>query len=138
MNQIVIHTDGASRGNPGPASIAYVIEGLEDKPVEFKQAIGTYSNNQAEYRAMVAALEYLTAQNLENNTVDIMADSELMIKQINGEYRVKDVNLQPLYRQVIDFCQLLKNGNNALSFTAIRREQNQEADRLANVALDEL
>ena len=136
MNSLTIHTDGASRGTPGAAAIAYVIEGSSVGKIEFCQAIGTYSNNQAEYRAMVAALEKLVELTPKDATVEVYADSELMIKQINGEYRVKDVNLQPLFKQVTDFCRVLEHGGNALIFTAVRRELNKDADRLANVALD--
>lgn len=137
MNQIVIHTDGASRGNPGEAAIAVVIDGLPDGVLEFKRAIGIYSNNQAEYRALLLALEKLVELDLKDAEINFMADSELMIKQIKGEYRVKDANLRPLFDQAISHCQALRAGGNELQFTAIRRERNTRADRLANAALDE-
>ncbi|MDP3993149.1 MAG: ribonuclease HI family protein [bacterium] len=136
MNQTVIHTDGASRGNPGEAAIAFVIDGLPDGVLEFKRAIGVYSNNQAEYRAMLAALEKLVELELKDSEINFLADSELMIKQIKGEYRVKDANLRPLYEQVLGHCATLRAASNELQFTAIRRERNTRADRLANEALD--
>lgn len=135
-NTIIIHTDGASRGNPGEAAIAFVIDGLPDGAFEYKKAIGIYSNNQAEYRAMLSALEKLVELDLKDAEINFLADSELMIKQIKGEYRVKDANLRPLYDQVMSHCATLKAGGNELQFTAIRRERNTEADRLANEALD--
>jgi len=136
MSLITVHTDGASRGNPGAAAIAYAIDGLENGPLHYKHAIGTYSNNQAEYRAMLAAVEKLVELNVEGAEIDFLADSELMIKQIKGEYRVKDINLQPLFGQVMTHCATLKNRGNELQFTAVRRELNKVADRLANEALD--
>src|SRR3989344_4006498 len=124
MSLITIHTDGASRGNPGEAAIAFVIDGLPDGVFEYKKAIGIYSNNQAEYRAMLAALEKLIELELKGSEIHFLADSELMIKQIKGEYRVKDANLRPLYDQVMGHCATLRADSNELQFTAIRREQN--------------
>jgi len=136
-NQIVsIHTDGASRGNPGQAAIAFVIEGLPLGRVEYKKTIGIFSNNQAEYRAMLAALEKLVELGLKDSEILFRADSELMIKQIKGEYRVKDANLRPLYEQVMMHLGELKASGNQLQFVAVRRELNKDADRLANEALD--
>lgn len=134
---ITVHTDGASRGNPGAAAIAFVISGLPDGKVEYREAIGTYSNNQAEYRAMTAVLEKLIELEVKESNISVLSDSELMVKQINGEYRVKDANLRPLFEQVLDSCEKLKSNGNQLQFTAIRRELNKEADSLANIALDE-
>ena len=132
----MIHTDGASRGNPGAAAIAYVINGLATGKVEYKLAIGTFSNNQAEYRALLAALEKLVELGISNELLNFFADSELMIKQVIGEYRVKDINLKPLFNRVEDLIIDLEGKGNQLQFTAVRRERNVEADRLANEALD--
>ena len=134
---ITVHTDGASRGNPGASAIAFVINGLPDGKVEYKEAIGTFSNNQAEYRAMLSALEKLLELEIKDSDISIFSDSELMVKQIAGEYRVKDVNLKPLFNQVSNHCVRLETSGNHLQFTAIRRELNKDADRLANIALDE-
>jgi ribonuclease HI len=134
---ITVHTDGASRGNPGAAAIAFVISGLPDGKVEYKEAIGTYSNNQAEYRAMTAVLEKLIELEVKECSISILSDSELMIKQIEGEYRVKDANLRTLFEQVMSSSARIKSNGNQLHFTAIRRELNKEADLLANIALDE-
>ena len=132
-----IITDGASRGNPGAAAIAFVISGLQDGKVEYKEAIGVHSNNQAEYRAMLSALGRLVELEIKDADISIFSDSELMVKQIKGEYRVKDVNLKPLFDQVSSHCARLETSGNQLQFTAIRRELNKDADRLANIALDE-
>ncbi|MEK7534941.1 MAG: ribonuclease HI family protein [Patescibacteria group bacterium] len=134
---ITVHTDGASRGNPGAAAIAFVISGLPDGKVEYKEAIGIYSNNQAEYRAMLSALERLLELGIKDTVISIFSDSELMVKQIEGEYRVKDINLKPLFSQVSNHRVRLESKGNQLQFTAVRRELNKEADRLANIALDE-
>ncbi|MCR4308314.1 MAG: ribonuclease HI family protein [Candidatus Berkelbacteria bacterium] len=136
IQKITVHTDGASRGNPGKAAIAFVIEGLPDGNVEYKEAIGIFSNNQAEYRAMLAVAEKLVELKIKESDISFFSDSELMIKQIKGEYRVKDVNLRPLFDQVLSHCGILKANGNKLQFHAIRRELNKDADRLANVALD--
>lgn len=133
---IVVHTDGASRGNPGQASIAYVIEGLEEKPVESYLAIGIYSNNQAEYRALLSAVTFLSEANLKNRELDFFADSELMIKQINGEYRVKDELLKPLYLEIKGLVSKMEDNGNSFNFFAVRRAENKRADELANIALD--
>jgi ribonuclease HI len=134
--KVTVHTDGASRGNPGEAAIAFVINGLPDGLLEYKKTIGIYSNNQAEYRAMLAALEKLVEMELKDSEINFLADSELMIKQVRGEYRVKDANLRPLFDQVLNHCATLKASGNELQFTAIARERNTNADRLANEALD--
>ena len=137
MRIIVVHTDGASRGNPGPAAIAYVIEGLAADPIEFAQTIGQTSNNQAEYRAMVAAIEKISLDLNEPAAVNCFADSELMVKQLNGEYRVKDALLKPHYQRITGLVDQLNRRHCPVEFTAIRREQNKRADELANLALDD-
>lgn len=136
MNSVTVHTDGASRGNPGLASIAYIIDGAQIEPIRYKEAIGLFSNNQAEYRALTAALDKLINLDLRDRPIGFFADSELMIKQIKGEYRVKDANLKVIFQQVIEKCATLRSKGNSLSFTAIPRSSNSQADRLANLALD--
>jgi ribonuclease HI len=136
MLHIAIHTDGASRGNPGPAAIAYTIEGLKEIAVEHFENIGHATNNQAEYRAMVAALEYLIKNNVSDSSIKCYSDSELLIKQIQGVYRVKDSLLRPYYQQILGYINQLQNNGNTVEFNAIRREANQRADYLANRALD--
>jgi len=131
LKRAVIFTDGASRGNPGPAAIGVTIKDKRGKLIPFiSQRIGRATNNQAEYRAIIAALEEATRLGAKH--VDINSDSELVVKQINGEYRVKKATLKPLYQQVKQLQGLLQ----AFTITHIPRRQNIEADKLANKALN--
>jgi len=132
---ITIHTDGASRGNPGAAAIAYVIEGLPER-IEQARTIGTTTNNQAEYQALLAALTKLADMGPTSQDIECIADSELMIKQLRGEYRVKDELLRPHYQAILTLVRQLEVDGNTFSFTAVRRAQNKRADQLANLALD--
>jgi ribonuclease HI len=97
---LIIHTDGASRGNPGPAAFAYVIE--RDGQVLHEEAgrLPDTTNNQAEYTALVRALEHALRLGPEHR-VTLHSDSELMVKQMNGQYRVKDAGLRPLYEEAV-------------------------------------
>jgi ribonuclease HI len=127
----IIFTDGASRGNPGPAAIGAVIRDEKGKlHARISQCIGRTTNNQAEYRAIIAALE--KAVELGATYVELNADSELAVKQINGRYRVKNTALKPLHRQVKQLQSLLAG----FTVNYIPRRQNTEADRLTNTALD--
>ncbi len=136
MLEIVVHTDGASRGNPGPAAMAYTISGIDESRVELKKQLGTTTNNQAEYQAMVAATDYLADNVLESATISFFADSELMIKQLRGEYRMKDALLRPHYEKILSNIRTLNNRGVYTSFTAVRRAENKRADELCNLALD--
>ena len=124
------HTDGASRGNPGPAAIGCVIG--EDGSVleKFGRTIGKTTNNIAEYKACLAALERMSE--LHATKVEIFSDSELLVRQINGEYRVKNPGLKPLYGQVMAILRTFETWR----VTHVPRSMNAEADRLANKALD--
>ncbi|MFC1904038.1 ribonuclease HI family protein [Chloroflexota bacterium] len=127
----IIFTDGASRGNPGPAAIGAVIRDEKGKlHARISQCIGRATNNQAEYRAIIAVLE--KAVELGTTHVELNSDSELAVKQINGIYRVKNAELRPLYQQV----KRLRSSLEGFNITHIPRRQNKEADRLTNVALD--
>ena len=131
MKRVVIYADGASRGNPGPAAIGAVIKDERGRLIaSISQRIGKATNNQAEYRAIIAALE--EADRLGARQVDIKMDSELVVRQINGEYRVKKATLKPLYQQVKQRQGLLEG----FTITHILRQQNIEADKLANKALN--
>ncbi len=128
--KLVIYTDGASSGNPGPASIGAVIQDGQGRVISrISRRIGHATNNQAEYRAIIASLE--EAARLGAEEVDIKSDSELVVKQLKGRYRVKKATLRPLYQEVVRLAGSL----GAFSITHIPREQNVEADRLANQAL---
>lgn len=129
---LTIHTDGASRGNPGAAAFAYVLERPGQPPVEEAGCLGRMTNNQAEYTALVRALEH--ALRLGNHhRVVVHSDSELMVKQMRGEYRVKDPGLRPLYEEARELCDRF---GDRPKFVHVRREQNRRADELCNLALD--
>ncbi len=130
MKKLIINTDGASQGNPGAAAIGATIKDQQGKLIAtVSQRIGRTTNNQAEYRAIIAALE--KAASVGASHVDLRADSELVIRQLGGQYRVKKAHLKPLYQQV----QQLLSQFEDFTITHIPREQNTEADRLANMAL---
>jgi probable phosphoglycerate mutase len=126
-----LSTDGGARGNPGPAAYGYVLE-AEDGTVlaAHGERIGVATNNVAEYRALIAGLE--KAIELAVDDVDVISDSELMVKQMTGEYRVKNEALRELSLEAMRLARNLRN----VSFEAVRREHNELADRLVNEALD--
>ena len=130
LKKAVIFVDGASRGNPGQAAIGAVIKDERGRLiVSISRRIGRATNNQAEYRAIIAALEKATRLGVKQ--FDIKMDSELVVRQINGEYRVKKATLKPLYQQVKQLLGSLEG----FTISHIPRQQNMEADRLANMAL---
>jgi ribonuclease HI len=130
MEKAVIHTDGASRGNPGPAAIGVVIkDGSAGPVVTISRRIGRATNNQAEYRAVIAALE--AALEHSARQVLLYSDSELIVKQLKGHYRVKNQDLKPLYQQVGRLIARL----DSFHVRHVPRNRNREADRLANAAL---
>ena len=126
-----LSTDGGSRGNPGPAAYAYVLE-AEDGTVlaAHGEAIGVATNNVAEYSALVAGLE--KAVEVGVTELEVISDSELMVKQMRGEYRVKNEALRDLSAQ----ASRLAREVGSVSYRAVRREQNKLADQLVNEALD--
>ena len=127
---LVINADGASRGNPGPAAIGATIKDEDGRLLaSVSERIGRTTNNQAEYRALIAALE--KAISLEARRVDIRLDSELVVRQVEGRYKVKKATLRPLYLRVGELLGQLEG----FTLTHVPREQNAEADRLANAAL---
>jgi ribonuclease HI len=129
---IVAYIDGGARGNPGPAGYGVRIEDERGELVkEFHGFLGSSTNNVAEYNGLLAALRY--AQQHGHRSVRIKSDSELLVKQMKGEYRVKHPGLQPLYQQ----AQRLAATLDRVAFEHVRREQNKDADRLANLAMDE-
>lgn len=126
-----IYTDGASRGNPGPASIGVVIKNDQNEVIEtVSEFLGTATNNKAEYTALIRALE--TAQKFRPLSVDFYMDSQLVVRQITGQYKVKDAGLIPLHKLA---KALYRQYTNA-TISHIPREENGEADALANEALD--
>jgi ribonuclease HI len=129
---LTIHTDGASRGNPGAAAFAYVIARAGESPIEVGGCLGEMTNNQAEYTALVRALEHALRLGPDNH-LHIHADSELMVKQMRGEYKVKNAELRDLYEKSRDLAGRFTGG---VVFTHVRRELNKRADALCNEALD--
>jgi ribonuclease HI len=129
-DRLIINADGASRHNPGPAAIGATIRDERGNLVaSISRPIGRATNNQAEYRALIAALE--KAVELGARQVDIRLDSELVVKQMKGRYRVKNAALRPLYLKVGELLSRLEG----FTLTSVPRRQNTEADRLANKAL---
>ena len=129
---LTIHTDGASRGNPGSAAFAFVIERDGADTIEEAGCLGELTNNQAEYEALVRALHRALELGPEHS-VTVRSDSELMVKQMIGEYRVKNADLLTLYE---DARALAKRFRGRVTFTHVRRELNSRADALCNEALD--
>jgi ribonuclease HI len=126
-----LFTDGGARGNPGPAAYGYVLE-AEDGTVlaAHGEAIGVATNNVAEYRALLAGLERAADAGIDE--LAVVSDSELLVKQMRGEYKVKNAALRDLW----DEAQGLVDGFERVAFSAVRREDNELADRLVNEALD--
>ena len=126
-----LFTDGGARGNPGPAAYGYVLE-AEDGTVlaAHGEAIGVATNNVAEYRGLVAGLE--RAAELQVGEVEVVSDSELLVKQMNGEYRVKNEALRELSLRAARLARQVGK----VQYTAVRREHNKLADQLVNEALD--
>lgn len=125
-----VHTDGGSRGNPGPAGIGAVIEADGVVVHTISATIGIATNNQAEYQALHAALSWCRDHGA--TVVNVKADSELVVKQLRGEYKMKNKDLAPWFIKI----QSLVNEIGRVTFTAIPRDQNAAADALVNQALD--
>ena len=126
-----LFTDGGARGNPGPAAYGYVLEGDDGTVLAAHgERIGVATNNVAEYRALIAGLE--KALELGLDEIGVVSDSELLVKQMTGEYRVKNEALQKLQSEASRVARRIGD----VSYTAVRREHNELADRLVNEALD--
>jgi len=135
--KLIIFTDGGSRGNPGPSAIGVVIQNEKGEALKkYGQTIGDATNNEAEYQAVIFALKKAKAlfgkEKIKETQVEIRLDSELVAKQLNHEYKIEDSNIQPLFLKVWN----LMMDFGPLKFIAVPREQNKEADRLVNQALD--
>ena len=128
---ITAHIDGGARGNPGPAGYGVHIEHPDGSVVELHGGLGIATNNIAEYNGLLAALAW--AVDHGHRVVRIKADSELLVKQMRGEYKVKNAGLLPLVARARQLVQQLDR----VSFEHVRREQNKDADRLSNVGMDE-
>ncbi len=134
--KITIYTDGGSRGNPGPAALGVVIAQEGQIIKKYGQAIGQATNNQAEYQAVIFALKKVKLlfgkKKAKEMEIEIKVDSELLAKQLNHQYKIKEKDLQPLFIKVWNLTLDFKK----VSFKHIIREKNKEADRLVNQALD--
>ncbi len=132
FEELHVHVDGAARGNPGPAAIGVVVKTRQGRRVAaFGEVIGEATNNYAEYTALVHALRLLSV--FEVDRLRVYTDSELMARQVNGEYKVRDRNLRSLYAQVLSMMGRYRDWE----VLHVPREENAEADALANRALDE-
>ena len=142
QQKLIIYTDGGARGNPGPAAIGVVIQETENKEQEtgkyYSETIGETTNNVAEYKAIIFALRkakaLLNGKKAGETELEIKSDSELIVSQLNGKYQIKDKELQPLFVEVWN----LKQNFKSVEFKLIPREENKEADKIVNRALDTL
>jgi ribonuclease HI len=126
-----LFTDGGSRGNPGPAAYAYVLEAVDGTVLDARgEPIGVATNNVAEYSALVAGLERAVEAGVDE--LEVVSDSELLVKQMRGEYRVKNAALQDLFLDASRLARKIQR----VTYTAVRREHNELADSLVNEALD--
>ena len=127
----VLYTDGGARGNPGPAAYGFVLEAEDGSLLAAHgEAIGTATNNVAEYSGLVAGLK--KAIELGVDALELVSDSELMVKQMRGEYRVKNEGLRPLYDEALSLARRIET----VEYRHVKRAHNEIADRLVNEALD--
>ena len=134
--KFLIHTDGGARGNPGPAAAGFVIQGDLIGKKDGGEYLGEITNNEAEYRAVILALKKLKhligGEKARNSSVEIHVDSELIERQLNGEYKIKDENIKNLFIEIWN----LKTDFGEIIFKHIPRGKNKEADRIVNQVLD--
>jgi ribonuclease HI len=129
--KLVVNVDGGARGNPGPAAIGVVVQGADGEILEERgERIGTATNNVAEYRALLLGIE--RAAELGASELELIGDSELIVRQVKGEYKVKDATLRELHGEVVRALRPFESW----SIRHVRRERNAEADRLVNATLD--
>jgi len=129
--KVVVNVDGGARGNPGPAAIAAVVQEPDGGVLEERgERIGRATNNVAEYKALLLGIEMARA--LGAKELDLVGDSELIVKQVKGEYKVKDATMRELHAE----AKKALRGFDSWSIRHVRREHNSEADRLVNEALD--
>jgi ribonuclease HI len=129
----IIQSDGGARGNPGPAASAFVVKRQGKVIYEESLYLGVATNNQAEYRGVIIALTWLSKQGANFGDVAFLMDSELIVRQINGIYKVKEEGLQKLHREVMN---LLASITSKVEFKHVPRKENKEADLLVNKELD--
>lgn len=137
MKKFIIYTDGGSRGNPGPSATGVVFCNSQEEILKrYSQCLGKATNNQAEYQAVVFALKKFKAlfgkSAAQSSEIEMRSDSELLVKQLSGKYKILDEKIQPLFLEIWN----LKIDFQKVEFTHIPREKNKEADKLVNEALD--
>ncbi len=137
MNKIIVFTDGGARGNPGPAAIGVVICDEKGRALKkYSEYLGHATNNEAEYQAVIFAIKKIKAlfgkKKIGEMKVEIRSDSELLVNQLNGKYKILEANLQPLFLQTWNMRVDTPN----INFVSVPREKTKEADRLVNEALD--
>ena len=130
MKKATLHSDGGARGNPGPAGVGYVLRVQDSETVWHGEYIGETTNNQAEYRALLAGME--RAREVGVKSLECFLDSELIVKQMQGGYRVKNHGLKPLFAQAEE----LAGKFDEISYKHVPRAKNKEADKLVNTAID--
>jgi probable phosphoglycerate mutase len=131
MDKAVVYIDGGSRGNPGDAAFGVFACDADNRPVAaFGRFLGRMTNNEAEYSGLLAALQWARDEDVQE--LRVLSDSELMVRQMNGQYRVKSPNLKPLFTS----AKQLAGGFSRFVIEHVGREGNVEADRLANLAMD--
>jgi ribonuclease HI len=131
VESLVLYTDGAARGNPGPAGAGVRVESPDGAPIdELAEYLGEATNNVAEYHALLIGLE--RARALGAGHVEVRSDSELLVRQMTGEYKVKNAGL----RELVSRARVLERAFRSVAYVHVRREKNKEADRLANLAID--
>ena len=131
VGKLVVHVDGGARGTPGPAAIAAVVQDAAGEVLEEQsETIGEATNNVAEYRALLLGIERAAAFGAER--VELVGDSELIVRQVKGDYKVKDATLRELHGQAITALKAFEGW----TIRHVRREDNSEADRLVNEELD--
>ncbi len=137
---LIVHTDGGSRGNPGEAACAFVIR-RDDEVIEQQGFfLGITTNNTAEYLGVVKAHEWLLAQSdllKEIKEINFFLDSELIVRQLNGIYKIKHLQLKNYYKMIRQFENILKQKAITITYAHVRREENKDADSLVNITLDE-
>lgn len=137
-NEITIHTDGGSRGNPGPAAIGVSCDHQEQNLFEISEFIGETTNNVAEYTAVIRALQKLQATGIKAKKVLFILDSELIVNQLLGKYKIKDTKLKELNALVQHLKSDLKSLGIEFRIKHVLRQENKVADKLVNSALDSL
>lgn len=135
--KIIVYTDGGARGNPGPAAIGVVVKNASSRTLKsYGEAIGKATNNEAEYRAVIFALQKIKAlvgkEKTKKLAVEVNMDSELVARQLNGEYKIEEGRLFPFFIKIWN----LKMDFGKITFQHVPRDRNREADRLLNQALD--